>query len=173
MDEVPPDHVAVGRAGAPWGVRGVIRVVPLAEHHTLAPGRTVTIGDQRRVIESARPQKGLLYVKLSGIDDRDAAAALRERLLTVPESDLAPLPDGQYYRFQLIDLAVTTSDGAALGRLTEVITTGANDVYVVRGERGEVLVPATAEVVKEIDLAEGRMVIEALPGLIPEPRRKK
>ncbi len=173
MKDVPPGHIAVGRAGASWGVRGVIRVLPLAERGTLTPGHTVTIAGTRRLIESARLQKGLLYVKLSGIDDRDAAAALRERLLTVPESELAPLPEGQYYRFQLIDLAVATAAGEPLGRVTEVLATGANDVYVVRGDRGEILVPATAEVVKEIDLAAGRMVIEALPGLIPEPRRKK
>jgi 16S rRNA processing protein RimM len=149
-----------------------VKVVPLVDkRERLAPGRGVTVGGDRRVIESSQWRKGMVYLKLSGIDDREAASVLRDRLLTVPESDLEPLPDGQYYRYQLIDLDVLSTTGASLGRVAEVLTTGANDVYIVRGERGEILVPATDEVVKEIDLERGRMLIEEVPGLITETRR--
>ncbi len=174
MEEVPPGYVAVGRIGPAWGVRGAVKVIPLVDkRERLAPGREVTVDGERRVIESSRWQKGIVYLKLSGIDDRDAASALRERFLVVPEGELAPLPEGQYYRFQLIGLMVRNASGASLGRVTDVLTTGANDVYVVQGEKGEILVPATDEVIKEIDLERGEMVIEEVPGLIPEPRRKR
>ena len=174
MEEVPPGYVAIGRVGAPWGVRGAVKVLPLTDRRRqLAAGRTVTVAGQRRTIVSARWQKGLVYLTLSGIADREAALTLRERTLAIPEAELEPLPEGQYYRFQLIGLAVTSTDGEQLGRVTEVLSTGANDVYVVHGERGEILVPATAEVVKEIDVEGGRMVIEEVPGLLPEPRKKK
>jgi 16S rRNA processing protein RimM len=160
--------------GASWGVAGVVKVLPLVDRRDrLARGRSVTVAGRRRAIESSRWQKGFVYLKLSGIDSREQAAALRHRLLTVPEGELEPLPQGQYYRFQLIDLAVETASGEPLGRIAEVITTGANDVYVVRGDAGEVLVPATDEVVKEVDLKAGRMVIEAVPGLLPERRDKR
>ena len=173
MEEVPPGYVAMGRVGAPWGVRGAVRVLPLTDRRgQLAAGRTVTVAGERRTIESARWQKGMVYLRLSGIEDREAAAEFRDRLLAIPESELEPLPEGQYYRFQLIGLAVISTDGEELGRVTEVLSTGANDVYVVRGERGELLLPATGEVVRKIDLETGRMVIEALPGLLPQPRRK-
>ena len=173
MEEVPPGYVAIGRVGAPWGVRGAVRVVPLTDSRELfAPGRGVTVSGQRRTIASARWQKGIVSLRLSGTDDREAAEALRGRLLAVAESELLPLPEGQYYRFQLIGLAVVSTDGEELGRVTDVLSTGANDVYVVRGDRGELLLPATDEVVREIDLEKGRMLIEALPGLLPQPRHK-
>jgi 16S rRNA processing protein RimM len=130
------------------------------------------VAGERRTIESARWQKGLVYLRLSGIDDREAAAELGGRLLAIPESELEPLPEGQYYRFQLIGLSVVSREGEELGRVTEVLSTGANDVYVVHGDRGEFLLPATDQVVREIDLETGRMLIDVLPGLLPQPRRK-
>jgi 16S rRNA processing protein RimM len=173
MEQVPPGCVAVGRVGTAWGVGGVVKVIPLVDNvERLAPGRRVTVAGQRRTIESSRWQKGMAYLKLSGIDDREAAFALREQLLTVPESELEPLGEGQYYRFQLVGLAVESAAGAPLGRVTDVLDTGANDVYVVRGERGEILVPATDDIVKEIDLERGRMVIEEVPGLTPDAGKK-
>ena len=173
MEEVPPGYVAIGRAGAPWGVRGAVKVLPLTDvPRQLAVGRNVTVAGERRTIESARWQKGMVYLRLSGIEDREGAAELRGLLLAIPESELEPLPEGQYYRFQLIGLAVISTDGEALGHVTEVLGTGANDVYVVRGEGGELLLPATDEVVREINLETGRMLVDVLPGLLPEPRRK-
>ncbi len=173
MEQVPPGYVAVGRVSTAWGVGGVIKVIPLVDKpERLAPGREVAVAGQRRTIESSRWQKGMVYLKLSGIDDRQAAIALRAQLLTVPESELEPLGEGQYYRFQLMGLDVESTAGASLGRVTDVLTTSANDVYVVQGERGEILVPATDDIVKEIDLERGRMVIEEVPGLTPDAGKK-
>ncbi|MEE8608913.1 MAG: PRC-barrel domain-containing protein, partial [Nitrospiraceae bacterium] len=69
-------------------------------------------------------------------------------------------------------LEVRSATGAVLGRVTDILTTGANDVYIVRSEKREILVPATDEVIKEIDVERGLMLIEEIPGLIPEPPRK-
>ena len=173
MEEVPPGNVAIGRAGAPWGLRGAFRVFPLADSRKLfAPGREVTVSGKPYTIAGAQWRKGAVYLRLSGIEGREAAGELRGRLLAVAESELEPLPEGHYYRFQLIGLAVVSTDGEELGRVEDVLSTGANDVYVVRGEGGELLLPATDEVVREIDLAAGRMLIEVLPGLLPQPRHK-
>ena len=173
MEEVPPGYVAIGRVGAPWGVRGAVRVLPLTDRRAqLAAGRTVTVAGERRTIESTRWQKGMVHLRLSGIEDREAAGELGGRLLAIPESELEPLPEGQYYRFQLIGLTVISTGGEELGRVTEVLSTGANDVYVVSGDRGELLLPATDEVVREIDLETGRMLVKTLPGLLPQPRRR-
>jgi 16S rRNA processing protein RimM len=174
MEQVPPGDVAVGRVSTAWGVDGVVKVIPLVDSEEgLAPGRSVTVAGRRRTIENSRWQTGMAYLKLSGIDDRKAAIALREQLLTIPESELEPLGEGQYYRFQLVGLAVESTTGASLGRVTDILSTGANDVYIVRGERGEILAPATDEIVKEIDLERGRMVIEEVPGLIPDAGKKE
>jgi 16S rRNA processing protein RimM len=173
MEEVPPGYIAIGRVGAAWGVRGAFRVLPLADSRALfAPGRGVAVAGKPYTIASAQWRKDTVYLRLSGIEGREAAGELRGRLLAVAETELEPLPEGHYYRFQLIGLTVVSTEGEELGRLADILSTGANDVYVVRGDRGEVLLPATDEVVREIDLEAGRMLIEALPGLLPEPRRK-
>ena len=169
MEEVPPGYVAIGRAGAPWGLRGAFKVFPLADSRKLfSPGRRVSVGGKPYTVASAQWRNGAVYLRLAGIEGREAAGELRGRLLAVAESELEPLPDGHYYRFQLIGLTAVSTDGEELGRVEDVLSTGANDVYVVRGERGELLLPATDEVVRDIDLAAGRMLIEALPGLLPE-----
>jgi 16S rRNA processing protein RimM len=77
------------------------------------------------------------------------------------------LPRGQFFWHQIIGLTVETADGRQLGRVEDVLRTGANDVYVVRGDLGEVLVPAIAPVVKRIDPDGGRLVVELIPGMLP------
>jgi 16S rRNA processing protein RimM len=166
---VPSGHVAVGRIASPRGIEGDVNVIPLADSPApLTPGRTVSITGHDYLIERARTARGALSLKLSGIDDREAAKALRGQLLTVPEDALEPLPEGQYYRYQLIGLHAVSTAGTDLGELVEVIATGSADVYLLRNRRGEALVPATDEAVKEVDLEGGRIVIEPLPGLIPD-----
>ncbi|HEU4759731.1 MAG TPA: ribosome maturation factor RimM [Dehalococcoidia bacterium] len=174
MDDVEPGYVAVGRVLSPHGVRGDLKVEPLAgTPDLLAPGHAVTIAGTPRTIERAARRGRLLYVKLAGIDDRETAATLRDRYLQVPESDLQPLAEGEYYRFQLIGLAVRSTQGESLGRVVDVLSTPGNDVFVVQGPQGEVLVPATDDIVREIDIAGGAMTVEVVPGLLPtHPRRR-
>lgn len=83
-------------------------------------------------------------------------------------SVLPPMEDGAYYHFELEGLEVVTESGDRLGRVDEVLETGANDVLSVRGARGEILIPVIDSVVQEIDREGGRIVITPLPGLIPE-----
>jgi len=133
----------------------------------LQPGRSLYLGGERRLIERARPHKsGLLILKVSGIDDPSSAEAFRDHYLEVPESDLQPLGEGQYYHYQLIGISVRTTKGLPVGRVTRILSTPANDVLVVHGMLGELLLPAIDEVVKEVDLDNCVMVIEMIPGLV-------
>jgi len=77
------------------------------------------------------------------------------------------LDEGEYYLFQLVGLTAVTEEGRELGRVKEVLQTGANDVYVVDTPRGELLLPAIQDVVKDVELAAGRLVVHLLPGLMP------
>ena len=111
----------------------------------------------------------MLLFKLAGVDTVEAAAGLVKGLLQVSEEELHPLPEDTYYVFHLLGLEVDDLDKGYLGKVTEVLPTGANDVYVVKGERyGEVLIPAIKDVVLDIDLANRRMRVKLLPGLINE-----
>lgn len=92
-------------------------------------------------------------------------------LVQVPVEEAVPLDPDEYYHFQIIGVNVETEAGESLGKVVQVLETGANDVFVVRGPLGEVLLPAIDEVVRGLDLATGRMVVHLLPGLIQEGRR--
>lgn len=101
-------------------------------------------------------------VNIEGVDDRDQAEAIRGHLLRIRRSDIPDLPEGSYYDFQIIGLRVMTTAGRDLGEVRAVLRTGANDVY----ETDEVLIPAIEDVIREIDLERGRMVIEEVEGLL-------
>jgi 16S rRNA processing protein RimM len=145
-----------------WGVRGDLKVQP----ELLAAGRTVHLKATPRKIERSKPHDKILHLKLSGVSNREAANDLRGLYLELPEAELPPPGEDTYYQYQLIGLRVFTTAGEELGEIAEIITTAGNDVFVVRGGPKEVLIPGVDDVVVEVDIAGGRMVIEPLPGLL-------
>ena len=159
--------MAVGRVLAPFGVRGEIKVEPLAPAQTFAPGRSVTLRAGRREIESSRRHKGAVLLKLTGIDTPEEVAGYRGEYLQVPKADLAALDEGEYYRYELIGLRVVSTEGEELGEIAEVLERPANDVFVVRGPKGEALIPAVDQIVREVDVEGGVVTIEVVPGLLP------
>ncbi len=110
-----------------------------------------------------------MLLTLAGVADRDAADLLRGYSVQIPRTDAWPLPLGTFYTFQLINLPIITSDGSPVGTLTDVISTGSNDVYVVKTPAGqELLVPAIKEIVEEISPAGGYIRIKDPVGWAPE-----
>lgn len=161
--------IIVGRVRGAWGVRGHVKVEVLTDAPSrFSPGSVVYIGGRPARVQQAQHSKRGLLVKLDVADDRTQAEAFQGRYLTVPAGAVGTLPEGSYYHFQLIDMEVWTDDGERLGRISEIITTGANDVYVVSragAEGDEVLVPALADVVVDVDLDSGRMTVRLPEGL--------
>jgi 16S rRNA processing protein RimM len=166
-EPVPPEFLIVGRILAPWGIRGEVKVEVVTDFpERFAPGKVVYLNARRLEIESCRPQKQQLVVKLATIDTVEDAEKLRGQDLTIPFSELYHLPEGQYYAFQLIGLDVITTSGEKLGKIADIMTTASNDVYIVKAPKGEILIPAIEDVVKSVDLKKGRIVIEAIEGLL-------
>jgi 16S rRNA processing protein RimM len=171
-----PRYLLVGRVSRPHGVRGELRVEIITDyperlsehtHFYLAhPGSPTTV--RRFPAEKVRIHRDVALLKLVGCDDRNAADELRGLLVQIPVEEAVPLEEGEYYLYQLIGVQVETEDGEGLGKVVDVIETGANDVYVVRGPRGEVLLPAIEDVVLGLDLESKRMVVRLLAGLLPE-----
>ena len=128
----------------------------------------VYVGEAREPAKvlSCRPLGLGLLLKLDTVRSRDAARSLFGRFLYVPETEAIALPSGEYFVHQIVGLSVVTDHGVTLGNIVEVLETGSNDVYVVRGPTGEALLPATKEVIKEIDLEARRMVVSLIPGLV-------
>jgi len=106
-----------------------------------------------------------VILKLTSIDDRDAAEALRGWLIQVPESEAWRLPRGRFYWRQIIGLRVVTTEGEEIGAVSEILETGANDVYVVKGPSGERLIPAVKQIVQEIAPERGEIVVALIPGM--------
>ncbi|MBW7958264.1 MAG: ribosome maturation factor RimM [Anaerolineae bacterium] len=165
-----PHFLAVGRISKPHGVRGEVRV----ELMTDTPERfkwldTIYIGEvnpRQVAIDSVRVHQGGVLLRLAGYPTRTEAEQLRGELLLVPKAEAVPLEEGEYFLYQLDGLAVYTVSGTYIGRLVEVLETGANNVFVVDGPLGQHLLPDIPDVIKEIDIEGGRIVIMPLPGLI-------
>jgi len=147
---------------APHGLKGELKVQPLTDNPArFAPKSRLWADEQLVTVAGSREAGGHLYVRLKGFADRTGAERFRHALLQVPEESLPALPEGEYYRFQLIGLRVFGRDGGEIGTLDEVLETGANDVYRVRRPDGsDLLLPALDDVIVSIDLDAKRMVVD-------------
>jgi len=166
---MPQEHqlIVVGRVVAPWGVKGEVKVEVMTDFpDRFSPGEEVHINGCPMRIEKSRWHKWRAIIKLGTVDSVEAAEKLRGRWLEIPSSKLRPLPQDQYYQFQLIGLEVLTTEGQHLGRIADILPTGSNDVYLVQGELGELLIPAIEDVVKSVELEKGRIVVELIAGLL-------
>ncbi len=166
-----PRFVAIGQIVRSHGVRGEVAVEVWTDFpERFAPLSTVYLGDavtaERRQISSVRWHKDRVLLTFRGCADRTCADRLRGLLVQIPVEEAMPLPEGEYYPHQLVGLSVISLDGEDLGRIVEVLFTKANEIYVVKGPRGELWLPAVADVVERINLEERRVVVRLLPGLI-------
>jgi 16S rRNA processing protein RimM len=136
----------------------------------LQRGRPVYLQGVRRTIERARADHDQWIIKLSGIGDRNTVEGVRGELLEAPDSEVLRDDDESFFVHELIGLRVVTTGGRELGRIKEVLQTGANDVYVVAAAEGEVLIPAIGEVIERIDVSRGEVSITPLPGMLDESK---
>jgi 16S rRNA processing protein RimM len=162
--------ILVGIVARAHGIRGEVVVDPTSDvPGRFAPGTVLSAaipgaGRLLTVVASRLFQRRWL-VRFEGVATRGEAEALHGAELTVPRERVAPLPEGRYYRFQLLGLEARTPGGAPLGRVEDVFSTGANDVLTVRGARGEILIPMLDTVVRSVDLEAGVIVLDPPPGL--------
>ena len=167
MKPSEPEFITIGKILAPWGNKGKLKVEVATDFpQRFAPSSKVYIEQQPMTIDSIGWHKGKAIIKLNTIDSIEDAEKLRGQLVEIHHSQLHPLPEGQYYHFQLIGLEVWTTQGELLGNITEILSMPGNDNYVVSGAKGEILIPAIEDVIKSIDLNKGCLVIEPIEGLL-------
>lgn len=165
--------INVGEITGAHGIKGQVKVASLTDFpevrfakgsklYSPKLGRDVTV-------EACSQHKGLYLLSLSGLTDRDVAQSLLHSYLQVGIDELPELPQGEYYHFQLIGLQVWENE-RLLGEITEIMQTGANDVYVITAPEGqkpsEILLPALKSCILGVDLAAGRMNVAIPEGLI-------
>ena len=167
-----PRFLAIGQVQGAHGILGELKVEILTEDPTrFGRLKRVYLGREGeeplpRRLEAFRLHLGRALLKIEGCDDRTTAEALRGTLVQVPFEEALPLKEGEYYEHQIVGLPVWTTAGEHLGEVIEILYTGANDVYLVRAAGSqEILIPAIAGVIVEVDLEAGRMVVELPEGL--------
>jgi len=164
--------ITIGKARKTHGIKGELRIEPLTDHPDRFSGlRRVYLtpprGESRQcAVRSVRYMDGAPLVLFEGYDTPEKARVLNGWLIQIPEEEAVPLPDGQYYWFELIGLVVFTESGEKLGRIVDIFETGSNDVYVVKAGKKEIFIPATREIIKQVDRATKRMVIHVMEGML-------
>ena len=161
------DSVIVGQIMGPHGRDGGLNVRLLSDlAGRFDPGSLLLIDQRSYSISSSRqtgPDNALLW--LEGISTRSQAAPLAGKYLTASPDSNAELEEGEYFHYQLIGMSVRTEEGEELGEIQEILETGSNDVYIVRGSGGELLIPAVFHVVLEVNVAANSMLVRLPDGL--------
>jgi len=158
-----PTYLAIGR--------GEVKVDILTdfperfEHMT-----SFYLGDERErepvTVLSSRFHGKHALLQLKGYPDRTAAERLRGLWLYIPLTEAMPLEEDEFYEHEVVGSRVETQEGELLGHIREVLFTGSNEVFVVQGSDGDLLVPVTRDVVLEIDVPDGRVMVSLPPGLV-------
>jgi 16S rRNA processing protein RimM len=169
------EWIQIGEVIGAHGIKGGVKVYSYAESDEFfSPGRQIAIdsatGRDAFKIVRAQPHKKIVRVILENVETRDQAEALTGSGVWIPRAELPDLEEDTYYWADLIGLQAYSVAGRHLGEITGIIPTGANDVYVIQPPDGngsdEILVPAIASVVREIDMARGRMTMDLPEGLV-------
>ncbi len=163
-----PAYLAIGKLGAPHGVQGYLRVHVLTDFpERFSELKKVCVGEEFKPyrVADVRLVHEEVLLKLRGINTPEAARELVHNLIYVPTAEAVPLPEGEYYCYQIIGLAVEDEHGDPVGEVVDVFATGSNDVYVVRDGESEYLLPAIEDVVLGIDLSQRKIRVRLLEGL--------
>jgi len=156
--------IAVGKVVAPHGVRGELRIMPLTDF----PDRFeslefVNLDEHTQLdIERVSYHKHYVLLKFKNYNSRNEIECLCGKIIYITRDKLMPLPEGRYYHFDLIGLEVFTEDEKYLGKLTEILETGSNDVYITElgtPDTKPFLIPALKKIIKKIDLASKKMIV--------------
>ncbi len=173
-----PEHLVVGHLARAHGTKGELFVWPLTDQpeDVFVEGMALHLGDEdglldeaaaALVVEWSRPFKRGELVKFAGVDDRTGAETLAGRYVLAERTALAPLEEDEVYYHQLLGLTVETTDGRRVGTVREVYETEPADLLEVKAPDGRLhLVPFAARIVRQLDVAGGRLVIEPPEGLL-------
>ena len=164
--------ITIGKAVKPFGVKGEMKIEPLTDFperfnqlnrvYLVSPAGKEVVCDVR----SVRYAGSVPFLLFKGYDSPEKAKALNGWMIKVPAEETVPLPEGSYYWFELIGMEVFSESGEKLGSIVDVFETGSNDVYVMKQGRKETYLPATKEIVKQVDRKTKRMIIHVVDGLM-------
>lgn len=165
------EYLSIGQIVNVHGFKGDVKVYPLTDDASrFEELKEVYVehrdGLRKYEVQQVKYLKNMVAMKLKGIDTEEAANKMRGLYVKVDRSKAVKLPEDAFFICDIIGLTVHDTEGKALGQVQDVLQTGSNDVYVVRNDENEILIPALKEVVKEIDIRDKRMTVQLPEGLI-------
>jgi len=167
------EYLEIGKIVNTHGIKGELKVLPLTDDSRRYDRlRSLFIeqkGELRKYdIEYVRYHKGFVLLKLLGIENMEEAELLRNHVLKIHRKDAIKLPEGSYFICDMIGMQVNDISGKQIGLLEDVLKTGSNDVYIVKKEDKEILIPALKSVVKRIDLESKQMIVDLPEGIMED-----
>ncbi len=165
------EKLEVGQIVNTFGIKGFVKIYPYVDDiQRFDDLKNVYIQTKKfntkLEIEEVKYQKNMVLVKFKGIDTLEQAEKLKNAYVEIDRSDAIPLEEGQYFIADLLGLEVFLDTGEKLGILEDIFNTGSKDIYVVKNELGkQYLLPYIDEVIKDIDLEKGKIIVHLLEGL--------
>ncbi len=167
MSEDQNEYFIVGEVMGAHGQEGAMRVRIMTEFpDRFNRGAQLFIEGQPYIVAAAQLSKGTAILRLTGVDTPEIASSFHGKHLEIPASGRKVLPAGRYYHHDIIGIEVFTDTGISLGKVSDILNTGSNDIYIVSNGDTETLIPAIRDVVKEINLEQKRLTIEVIEGLL-------
>ena len=166
------EKLEIGQIVNTFGIKGEVKVVPFTDDITRFDDlKDVYVKNKKQnnkyEVEEVKYHKSFVLLKLKGIDNMEKAETLRDSFLEVDRANAIPLEENSYYIVDLIGLEVYSDENKLLGKLEDVFNTGSNDIYIVKDELGkQILLPAISEVIKDINIEEGKIIVHLLEGLL-------
>lgn len=167
------DFVVIGQIHRPHGVHGKLRVEPLTdepERFKRLDRVFIRFQDERRSpfkVQQVQIANNYIILSLEGVSSRDEAERFRKAYIEIPRQECLPLPEGAYYYFELINLDVVTREGRRIGKVADIVSYPANDVFVVKSDNEqEYLIPDIPDVIDKIDMEQHRIIINPIEGLL-------
>lgn len=167
-----PDFVTIGRIVKAHGIKGAVKVKPVTDYPPrFKKLKTVFLefpgGEMgKQEISAVLVRENIIYLQFKEIESREKANALRGALINIKGEDVLPLPENEFYHFEVIGFVVKTDAGQIIGEVHEVLDMPANAVLVVRDAAHEHLIPVIREVIERIDKLSGEIIIKPMEGLL-------
>ena len=167
-------YFEIGQIVNTFGIKGMVKVNPFTDDISQFEKMNSILIDKKGTleemqIEEVKYSKNQVLLKLKGIETIEEAEKYRNCYLKLPREKAKKLPEGTYFIADLIGVDVYTEEGNLLGKVEDIYNSGASDIYVIKNEFGkQILLPATKEVIKQIDLEQEKIIVHLLKGLIEE-----
>ncbi|MGO1367895.1 MAG: ribosome maturation factor RimM [Senegalia sp. (in: firmicutes)] len=161
------NKIKVGKIINTHGLKGELKILALTDdENRFEDLNEIYIEDTKYTIEKVRYKKNFPMIKFKEFSDINEVLKFKDKYIYIDEKDLVELEKDSYFIFQIKGLMVKTVDGLEIGIVKDVLSPGANDVYVVDGKEKDHLIPAVKEFIKDINLDEGHIIIKPIEGLL-------